>query len=426
MNEPAAWPVVRTLHVTNAWHATSGGIRTFYRALMAAASELEREMTLVVPGEASGVEVCDRWTSIHHVAARRAPWFDRRYRLLRPTHYRDPASAVGRVVASMRPDLVEVCDKYTLVPLARWLRAGRFAVRPTVVGLSCERMDDNVAAYVAGGRHLRGVARAWMRNVYVPSFDVHIANSAYTAGELEVAGATAAVCGMGVDATRFLQASRDEAWRRHLLEAAGGTATSVLVLYAGRLSPEKHLDLLVRAVGHAAHHGRAPDLRLVLAGDGPDATRIAALARTVVPGRLHFIGNVTDRAALAALYASADVFAHPNHREPFGIGPLEAMAAGVPVVVPDGGGVRTYANDGNAWLAEPEAAAFATAILDAAGAGRAAGRVRAARETARAFDWPVMARRYFATLDRLHAARQAGHHVAVDAGATRNPARATT
>jgi len=426
VNGLAAPPRPRTLHVTNAWHTTSGGIRTFYRALMAAASELERVMTLVVPGEASGVEVRDRWTSIHHVAARRAPWFDRRYRLLRPAHYRDPASAVGRAIAAERPDLVEVCDKYTLVPLARWVRAGRFGVRPTVVGLSCERMDDNVAAYVAGGRHLRGLARAWMRNAYVPSFDAHVANSAYTAGELSAAGASAAVCGMGVDAARFLHASRDHAWRRHLLETAGGTATSVLVLYAGRLSPEKHLDLLVHAVGHAAQRGSAPDLRLILAGEGPDATRIETLARGVAPGRVRFIGNVADRGALATLYASADVFAHPNHREPFGIGPLEAMAAGVPVVVPDAGGVRTYANDGNAWLAEPEASAFATAILDATGAGRDAARVRAARETARAFDWPVMARRYFATLDRLHAARLVGHHVAAAAGATRSPARATT
>ena len=87
MNEPAAPPAARTLHVTNAWHATSGGIRTFYRALLTGASERGRVMTLVVPGEGSGVEVCDRWTSIHHVAARRAPWFDRRYRLLRPAHY---------------------------------------------------------------------------------------------------------------------------------------------------------------------------------------------------------------------------------------------------------------------------------------------------------------------------------------------------
>jgi alpha-1,6-mannosyltransferase len=415
VNEPAAPPAARTLHVTNAWHATSGGIRTFYRALLTAASDRGRMMTLVVPGDASGVEVCDRWTSIHHVAARRAPWFDRRYRLLRTAHYRGPASPVGRVVTAMRPDLVEVCDKYTLVPLARWLRAGRFGVPPTVVGLSCERMDDNVEAYVAGGRPVRGVARAWMRHVYVPSFDAHVANSAYTAGELQAAGAAAAVCGMGVDATTFLQASRDDAWRSHLLETAGGTATSVLVLYAGRLSPEKHLDLLVHAVGHAAHRDRAPDLRLVLAGEGPDATRIETLARAVAPGRVRLIGNVSDRAALATLYASADVFAHPNHREPFGIGPLEAMAAGVPVVVPDAGGVRTYASDGNAWLAAPEAATFATAILDAAGAGRGADRVRAARETARAFDWPVMARRYFDTLDRLHAARLAGASVAAGA-----------
>ena len=65
------------------------------------------------------------------------------------------------------------------------------------------------------------------------------------------------------------------------------------------------------------------------------------------------MGNVRDRAELAKYYASADVFVHPNPREPFGIGPLEAMASRVPVVSPSAGGVLSYANPTNAWLAEP-------------------------------------------------------------------------
>ncbi|MCC6991191.1 MAG: glycosyltransferase, partial [Acidobacteria bacterium] len=131
---------------------------------------------------------------------------------------------------------------------------------------------------------------------------------------------------------------------------------------------------------------------------------LKALAERLLPGRTAFIGNLSDRAALAAHYASADVFAHPNAREPFGLGPLEAMASGVPVVVPNAGGVLSYANDGNAWLAAAEPDAFADAIA-AASRGRHHVRVREATHTARAFDVEAMAARYFALLDRAHAAR---------------------
>jgi len=65
------------------------------------------------------------------------------------------------------------------------------------------------------------------------------------------------------------------------------------------------------------------------------------------------------------LYANADVFVHPNPREPFGIAPLEAMASGIPVVVPNRGGVLEFANSGNAWTCEPTVPAFAAATEEA-------------------------------------------------------------
>ena len=367
-------------------------------------------MHLVVPGETESVERLDAWSTIHHVLAAPSPWFDRRYRLLRPDHYWSRRAPIGRILADARPDVVEVCDKYTLAPVGRLLRAGWYWPdhRPTVVGLSCERLDDNVAAYLGGGRRLRRAALGYLRHVYAPSFDAHIANSEYTAAELRAAAIDVVdVCEMGVDADLFARTPRDLALRTLLLHAANGTSESVLVLYAGRLSPEKHLDVLVQAIGAVARTALAPDLRLVLAGHGPQTAALEAMAARVAPGRVHFAGHVADRQRLAAIYASADVFAHPNHREPFGIGPLEAMAAGVPVVVPNQGGVLAYANSGNAWLADPDAASFAAALLAAAW-GRQTDRLNRARETAQAYAWPVMAERYLQTLDRIHARRLAG------------------
>ena len=131
------------------------------------------------------------------------------------------------------------------------------------------------------------------------------------------------------------------------------------------------------------------------------ATLVADAARRA-PGRV-----LRDRrrsriaAQLARLYASADVFVHPNPREPFGIAPLEAMASRVPVVLPNAGGVLSYATTKNAWLAAPDGASFALAVRRRPCAPDPA-RVAAAAETARAHDWSLVASRFFKLYDALH------------------------
>ncbi len=408
----------KTLHLTNAYHPTSGGIRTFYRALLAEANAAQRLMRLVVPSDRDWVEGVGRYGLIYHVRARRSPVIDSRYRLLLPSTYLSPRGAVARILAREQPDLVEVCDKYTLSHLAALLRRGRVTgvTRPTLVGLSCERMDDNVAAHVTGGRTGRAFARGYIRHVYGPAFDVHIANSAYTAGELREAmperdPGFVRVCHMGVDTSAFDPARRDPAWRRAALEQAGGDADSTLLLYAGRVSREKNTGLLIDVVDalSAPLGSSGRDYRLVVAGDGPMLADLRAKAEARVPGRVHFLGVLGERDALARACASADVFVHPNPREPFGIGPLEAMASGTPVVLPAAGGVLSYAGGHNSWLASPNAVSFARAIEDAA-TWPDPGRLASARATALDAGWPAAAARFFALYDDLH--RQAPWRVA--------------
>jgi glycosyltransferase involved in cell wall biosynthesis len=123
-----------------------------------------------------------------------------------------------------------------------------------------------------------------------------------------------------------------------------------------------------------------------------------AKARGAIAGRIHACG-VLEGDALASCYANCDVFVHPNSCEAFATGPLEAMASGVPVVLPDRGAVLEYASDATAWLASPDARSFAAAVT-AARAGDAA-RQRRALDTARQFRWSRVANEYFALYDEL-------------------------
>jgi len=400
-----------TVHLTNAYHPSSGGIRTFYNELLSAANREGRRVVLVVPGPRTETADVGRFGRIYSVEAPPAPAFDRRYRMLLPHRYLPLfRSTIVDVLEREQPHLVEICDKYSLPYLAAMLRKGWHprVRRPALVGLTCERFDDNMAAYVAGGARARAFTRWYLRHIYGPPFDAHIAISEYTASELrdalhDRAPSFIRVCPMGVDVDGFDPRQASAVARERLLRLAGGREDSMLLFYAGRLSPEKNLELLVEALRVLVAHGDA-DYRLVVAGDGPRAAWLRAQAVGALFGRILLCGAL-DRDALAECYASCDVFVHPNPREPFGIGPLEAMASGVPVVVPDAGGVLEYASHANVWLAPPTAWAFAAAIRAARLGDRH--RIAAALETARSFRRSAVTSRYFALYDDI-ASRTSG------------------
>jgi alpha-1,6-mannosyltransferase len=395
--------MVTTVHLTNAYHPASGGIRTFYHALLESGNARGRRVVLIVPGDRTARLDVGPLGRIYFIEAPRAPAFDRRYRLLLPLHYAPLVAApVVRILEDERPALVEICDKYSLPYLAAMLRKGWHprVPRPVLVGVSAERFDDNMAAYVSRSPALRRFTRWYIRNIYGPPFDVHLANSEYTAGELREALHDRApgfirVCPMGVDAAGFGPERRSARTRAHLLARVNGRDDTVLLLYAGRISPEKNIGLLVDTVRLLA--SGPGDFRLVIAGEGPLAEWVASQAHESLSGRVALLGAL-DREALAACCASCDVFVHPNPREPFGIAPLEAMASGVAVVVPNEGGVLEYANPGNAWVAPPVADAFAAAIRSAARGGP---QVANALDTARAFAWTTITARYFQLYDEL-------------------------
>lgn len=414
---------MKTLHVTNAWHGQSGGIKAFYTAMLRAANALARPMCVVVPGERDSVESIGTWGRLHTIEAPRVPFVDRRYRVILPHHFLRASGRLRQILADERPDLVEVCDKYALPYFAGWIRRHLPAglPRPTLVCLSCERADHSLQALGAHGRALARAARLYMGAVYLPQCDYHLANSSYTADELVAAQRGAHPrevfqVPMGVDVGALGPHHRSEPWRalwRQRLQLPG---SGLLMVYVGRIAQEKRLHIAIETLAHVRRAGRAAGL--VLVGSGPEVPHLTGLAARLVPGSVGFAGHVSSRDALAVIYASGDVFLHVNDREPFGIGPLEAMASGVPVVLPRAGGVLTYANDQNAWLADPGPAALAAAVLAAAGGDLA--RRAAAVETAAAYDWKRVAPLIFRMYDELHE-----RALLVDRGRWRRPSTLT-
>ena len=405
---------MKTVHLTNAWHPRSGGIATFYRALLDAAERRQHDIRLIVPSSESRVETVGRHGTIYHLAAPIAP-FNPDYRILYPLRSLLPAGDIVRILDRERPDLIEVCDKYTHIYVGSLLRTRRHPLlrfRPAVVGLSCERMDENAAAYLSAGSYLRTLTQLYLRWLYFPSCDHHIAVSEHTASELRAVAAGHKVTRgvwilpMGADTNLFSPSRRQTHTRRHWLSIAGAPPDGFLLLYAGRLAPEKNVGLLADTMKRLP-----PDrFRLIVAGDGI----LRKALEKQLADRAVFLGHVSDKSALADLYANCDLFLHPNPAEPFGIAPLEAMASGLTLIAPASGGITAYADHTNSCLVPCHPDAFAGTVLRlAANEPERASLARAAVETARLHDWTSAANRYLdlytdiAGANAIHSARTA-------------------
>lgn len=161
------------------------------------------------------------------------------------------------------------------------------------------------------------------------------------------------------------------------------------VLSLATIEPRKDHATLVRAFAEAALGGPLAGVRLVLAGAagwGTDELD-AALARSPAADRVVRLGWVDD-AARASLLAGASALAYPSRYEGFGLPPLEAMAAGTPVVATAVGAVPEVVGDAAVLVPPADAGALAEALRsvlvdgDRADELRRRGRARVA-----AFDW---------------------------------------
>jgi glycosyltransferase involved in cell wall biosynthesis len=137
----------------------------------------------------------------------------------------------------------------------------------------------------------------------------------------------------GVDCERFSPERHEN----------GPSPGRIDVLYAGRLTREKGVDLLADAF--EAAHASDPRLHLVLAGGGPEEDAL----RARLDEHATFLGWL-EGDDLAAAYASADIFLFASRTDTFGQVLLEAMASGVPVIAVDEGGPRSIVRHGRTGL----------------------------------------------------------------------------
>jgi glycosyltransferase involved in cell wall biosynthesis/predicted metal-dependent phosphoesterase TrpH len=296
--------------------------------------------------------------------------------------------AVVEALADGRYDLVHLCT-----PGPAGVAAGLVArlVDLPVVG----SYHTELAAYAAlrtGDGRLEAVARLALAAFYGQC--AHVLSPG--------PGTDAALRQMGVPAERLGRWDRgvDTARFSPGLRRRAADPDRVTVLYAGRLTSEKGVDLLAEAFLSA--RARDPRLHLELAGGGPEE----GLLRDRLGANATFRGWLQG-ADLAQVHADADVFLFASRTDTFGQVLLEAQASGVPVVaVAEGGPCALVADGETGLLRPPDAGALADAVLQLAASPLLRRRLAAAALTA------VRERTWERALDRL----AAGYREALAAG----------
>lgn len=338
------------------------------------------EHHLIVPGNVTRHE-CEGRLHLHTIRSPRLDFFSRypsRYRLILNTQL------ALDLLDDIRPDVIESGDPYHLAWTA--LRAGQ-QLRAPVFGFYHSHFPEAYlrTALKYGGTWLRDAVLSYAQDYIVRLYSLFTATlvpSEHLRQVLHGWGVTNTVTlNLGVDTQTFRPIPRDDALRDEL----GLPHDKKILLYVGRLSPEKNIGMLLAAF--ETLHVRHPNTyHLVIVGDGPLRRVLPATRQRT--GALTWRSYVQDNSQLARYYHAADLFIHPGVCETFGLVVLEAQACGLPCVGISGSFMDANVMVGlDQWARQNQPADLADAIerfgkLDLAALGAEASRLVRAR-----FSW---------------------------------------
>jgi glycosyltransferase involved in cell wall biosynthesis len=354
--------------LTSLFPPSVGGIQTQTLALARALAELGTEVHVVTrpaPGrpareEADGV-------TVHRVGlARGGPAASVAY-----------VALAARAVGSLGSGISAVHAHQLLSPASAALAARALRGPPFVVTAHASGAVGDVASLARQGPLGRARLAALRRHA-----GAFVAVSDPIRDELARAGVPAERIRSipnGVDTRRFSPVADPE---RRWLRRALALPPVPVVLYSGRLAPEKGVDLLVEAWAEA--RGRGVLGTLCLVGEGPQRATLERRARDLgVAGAVRFAGAAED---VVPWLRAADAFVLPSRQEGTSVALLEAMACGVPVVATAVGGTGAAAGEAAVLVPPEDPAALAAAIgavLEAPERARTLGRAGRARATER-------------------------------------------
>ena len=333
---------MKIIHVANFYGPKSGGIKTTLHNLGLGYRSEGHEFIYLIPGKKFSRE-SNEYGGCITLPSWVIP-FSGGYRVIRSTRQ------VKSILQALKPDRLEVSDRFTLSCLGRWASHRKI---PAIV-FSHETLKGLVKSYF--GFSLNKFVK-WHNTKLASKFDYVVTTTDFASSEFNEIGTSNLVqIPLGVDLTNFSPERYNEELRTKMLK--GG---DVLLVHCGRLSPEKKPERSLQALRELLDRG--VNARLVFIGSGPLHKKLYDSSRDIP---VTFWGYVANKNLLAQMIASADISIAPGPIETFCLAALESLASGTPVVASNTSAVGEFlkTKDGNCvgLTAANNGAAFADAI----------------------------------------------------------------
>lgn len=329
---------MRIVDVNEFYSPTGGGVRTYIDRKMGIMADLGHELIVIAPGKENRVE--DRpgggkviWIQTGHLP------LDQNYGIFWE------APPILQLLDGLQPDVVETSSPWRLP----WI-IGKWQPRYEGGAVKAFFMhNDNMAAYALrwlenmGPQDRLEHAFGWYSRYmsrFLKYFDTVVTNGPALEKRLRNRGVHIdAAMPLGIERGHFSPELRDERLRAALLAQCDLPASGHLLLGLGRHHPEKRWRLVIDAAERA---GSELPVGLILLGTGVESRQIEM--RIAGSPHIRMFRPVYDRERLARIVASCDALIHGSEAEPFGLVASEAMAAGLPLIVPDTGGCAEVAD----------------------------------------------------------------------------------
>ena len=320
---------MKVLDVTEFYSERGGGVRSHLTLKGHISRQLGQEALILAPGPRTHGAQAPLDASVRRIPGPAMP-YDPSYHLL----WR--VDKIRAEIVRVHPDVLEIHSPYVAALGCLAARPDSFGVRTffwhsDFIDTYHEVLEKKLPW--APLAHVVDPLWSWVRRIG-RGCGATIAASQIMADKLRAHGVPRVVrIPFGVDKAIFRPEARDPGVRARLLGGGEGP----LLVAVGRFAVEKQWDVVLRAFAELRRE--LPSARLWLFGDGPER---AALERAAGES-VYFAGFVKSREELATTLASADALLHACPFETFGIGIAEAVACGLPIVVPDRGGAAEQA-----------------------------------------------------------------------------------
>jgi alpha-1,6-mannosyltransferase len=333
---------MKIIHVANFYGPKSGGIKTTLHNLGLGYRSEGHEFIYLIPGKKFSRE-SNEYGGCITLPSWVIP-FSGGYRVIRSTRQ------VKSILQALKPDRLEVSDRFTLSCLGRWASQRKI---PAIV-FSHETLKGLVKSYF--GFSLNKFVK-WHNTKLAAKFDYVVTTTDFASSEFNEIGTSNLVqIPLGVDLTNFSPERYNAELRTKMLK--GG---DVLLVHCGRLSPEKKPERSLQALRELLDRG--VNARLVFIGSGPLHKKLYESSGDIP---VTFWGYVANKNLLAQMIASADISIAPGPIETFCLAALESLASGTPVVASNTSAVGEFlkTEDGNCvgLTAANNGSAFADAI----------------------------------------------------------------